>query len=236
MELVSLPKVTVLESGRAGSCRITKPSSSPAGTQACLFSGPTNGSFCTGGNLTARVTVRRMGLGVQRVQHQRESEGRSPNSPQKEETRRYLEPPFQDPASSCHKNRNLFIALQLQTHETEREIKSQGEGSPGDDELQIFSFSPSWGFHTPSPYPFRTLQAETASTSENNNNKSFTCTNGYTHLCVLPGQGWGVWLDCVYTHLCILPGQGWGVWLDSCCFQDWKSELSSVPMSPSQQN
>ena len=73
---------------------------------------PHSGTFCTEGNLTARVTIRRMGLGVQGVRRQRGAKEEAPILPRKKKQGvSYLEPPFQDSASSCHKNRNLFIAL-----------------------------------------------------------------------------------------------------------------------------
>lgn len=115
--------------------------------------GPTNGAACTGGNLTARVTVRRMGLGS-RGCNTKGSEGRSPNSPQKEETRRYLEPPFQDPASSCHKNRNLFIALSSSRHmKLKVEIKSQGEGALVTMNYKSFPSPHPGDFTLPAPIP-----------------------------------------------------------------------------------
>ena len=116
--LWSLPKVTVLESGRAGSRCVYqywvtvnhKAHIVPHRHTGTFVFQPHSGTFCTEGNLSTCYS-QKDGFGGPAGATPKRSEGRSPDSPQKEEKRRYLEPPLQDSASSCHKNRNLFIAL-----------------------------------------------------------------------------------------------------------------------------
>lgn len=134
-----MPKVRMLEGGRAGvggvyQYRVTVSHRAHVipHRHICTFCVlPPQRGFCPEGSLTVCSAVR--GMGWQVAPHQGGERGKPRFSP--EGRRQKVPEAFSFPAALsqfCHMNRNLFIAIRLQTRAIQRRMfsKFQGKTSP----------------------------------------------------------------------------------------------------------